>query len=418
VTTAALRDAARVDAELDALAEDAFAFLERLVSEPSVVGYEAGAQAIVASELERLGFAVERLEVPDSIGVDPLAGVPQGPYAGRPVVVGRLAGGEGRTLLCNGHVDVVPASAPELWSSPPFSPARRDGWLYGRGAGDMKCGFAMVLLAVEALQRAEPGALGGALTFVSAIEEECTGNGTLALLRAGVLGDAVLLPEPTDLELLVGGSGVLWCDFAVSGHAGHAHSAEGGANPILACLGLVAELQALESELNAARADGEERCVINVGTIEGGDWRSSAPTGARLGVRVGFPAAWDAEAAQRAVRTSLERATSAPTWPPGVSVRLSFDGFRALGYALDPDHSLARALADAHESVHGGRPRPFRLASTTDARHYLNELALPALCYGPRVRNIHGVDEAVELASIVAGARTLTRFIPAFMNAT
>ena len=56
------------------------------------------------------------------------------------------------------------------------------------------------------------------------------------------------------------------------------------------------------------------------------------------------------------------------------------------------------------------------MASTTDARHYLNELALPALCYGPRVRNIHGVDEAVELASIVAGARTLTRFIPAFLS--
>jgi acetylornithine deacetylase len=75
-----------------------------------------------------------------------------------------------------------------------------------------------------------------------------------------------------------------------------------------------------------------------------------------------------------------------------------------------------RALADAHESVHARRPQAFRLASTTDARHYRNEFDLPALCYGPRVRDIHGVDEAVELASIVAGARTLTRFIPAFMN--
>jgi acetylornithine deacetylase len=95
---------------------------------------------------------------------------------------------------------------------------------------------------------------------------------------------------------------------------------------------------------------------------------------------------------------------------------LGFPGFRAVGYELDPGHDLVRALADAHHSVHGARPHPFRLASTTDARHYLNELGLPALCYGPRVRDIHGVDERVELASIVAGARTLTRFIPAFMN--
>ncbi len=73
-------------------------------------------------------------------------------------------------------------------------------------------------------------------------------------------------------------------------------------------------------------------------------------------------------------------------------------------------------MSQAHTSIHGSPPRAFRLASTTDARHYLNELACPALCYGPRVRSIHGVDEAVELASIVAGARTLTRFIPAFMT--
>ena len=235
-----------IDAEIDALAEGAFAFLERLVAEPSVVGDEAGAQGVVAAELERIGFAVELLEVPESIASDPLGGVPQGSYAGRPVVVGRLAGGDGPTLLVNGHVDVVPAGWPELWRSPPFAPERRDGWLYGRGAGDMKSGFAMVLLAVEALRRAAPAALGGSLVFVSAIEEECTGNGTLASIRAGVLGDAVLLPEPTGLDLLLGGAGVLWSDITVTGRAGHAHEADAGANPILACLALAAGLRTLE----------------------------------------------------------------------------------------------------------------------------------------------------------------------------
>jgi acetylornithine deacetylase len=411
VTTAQL-----IDAEIDSLAEGAFAFLERLVAEPSVVGEEAGAQAVVAAELERLGFAVDLLEVPESIASDPLAGAPQRPYAGRPVVVGRLSGGDGPTLLVNGHVDVVPSGWPELWSSPPFAPVRRDGWLHGRGAGDMKCGFAMVLLAVEALRRAAPEALRGTLVFVSAIEEECTGNGTLASIRAGALGDAVLLPEPTGLDLLLGGAGVLWCDVAVSGRAGHAHEADAGANPILACLALGAGLRALEDDLNRGRADGEARCVVNVGTIEGGDWRSSAPVGARLGVRVGFPPEWTADAAESAVRAAVAAAAAASSWPQGLSATVGFPGFRAVGYDLDPDIALVRLLADAHESVHGNRPSPQRLATTTDARHYLNELALPALCYGPRVRDIHGVDEAVELASIVAGARTLTRFIPAFMT--
>ena len=115
------------------------------------------------------------------------------------------------------------------------------------------------------------------------------------------------------------------------------------------------------------------------------------------------------------MRAAVLRATAAPSWPQGLSAGVSFGGFRAVGYELDPGHALVRLLAGAHETVHGAAPRAHRLATTTDARHYLNELALPALCYGPRVRDIHGVDEAVELASIVAGARTLTRFIPAFM---
>lgn len=251
---------------------------------------------------------------------------------------------------------------------------------------------------------------------MSAIEEECTGNGTLASIRAGVRGDAVLVPEPTALELMLGGAGVLWCELAVSGRAGHAHDADAGANPIVACLALAAALQELERELNAGRENGAEKCVVNVGTIEGGDWRSSSPTGVLLGVRVGFPPDWDVEAAERAVRGAVERATSAPAWPQGASVTVAFDGFRAVGYDLDAGNDLVHRLADAHEAVHGARPRAYRLAATTDARHYLNELACPALCYGPRARNIHGVDEAVELASIVAGARTLTRFIPAFLN--
>src|SRR5438067_13321715 len=140
-----------LDEAVDELAEGAFGFLERLVAEPSVVGDEAGAQAVVAAELERVGFDVERIPVPAEIATRPGAGLPLAPYDGREIVVGRLGDGDGRSLLINGHVDVVPAGESGLWSTPPFEPARTaDGWLVGRGAGDMKGGFAMALLAIEA----------------------------------------------------------------------------------------------------------------------------------------------------------------------------------------------------------------------------------------------------------------------------
>jgi len=65
----------------------------------------------------------------------------------------------------------------------------------------------------------------------------------------------------------------------------------------------------------------------------------------------------------------------------------------------------------AHAQAHGVEPRTFAMGSTTDARIYLNYFDVPALCYGPAASNIHGIDESVDLDSIVAGARTLARFL-------
>jgi acetylornithine deacetylase len=90
----------------------------------------------------------------------------------------------------------------------------------------------------------------------------------------------------------------------------------------------------------------------------------------------------------------------------------ALDALDAAVPGLDPP--LAVAVADAHERVNGSRPRAVVLGSTSDARYYCNQFAVPALCYGPRARNIHGVDEAVELASIVAGARVLARLLAAW----
>ena len=90
----------------------------------------------------------------------------------------------------------------------------------------------MGLLAVAALREVRPDALAGELAFLSVIEEECTGNGTLAAARAGVLGDAVVVLEPTDLSLLLGGVGMLWIEIEITGVPAHAESADRAVNPV------------------------------------------------------------------------------------------------------------------------------------------------------------------------------------------
>jgi acetylornithine deacetylase len=410
-----------VDAAIEAGADAAFEFLERLVREPSTVGHEAGAQEIVAAELDRLGFAVSQVPIPPETAAATPGGVAQRSYDGRGDVLGRLNPGAGPSLLLNGHIDVVPAEGPG-WSGEPFTPRTANGWMTGRGTGDMKGGFAMGTLALGALRTAMPTALTGELSFLSVIEEECTGNGTLAAGQAGVLGDAVVLLEPTSLDLLLGGVGILWVEISLEGVPAHAESADRAVNPVRFVPLMLRALADFAIELSAAADDPAFSEVaspynVNVGTVTAGDWPSSVPARARLGVRIGFPRNRTPEEILERVRDAVLVAAAQDPWlaehPP--SVREA--GYRAEGYLLAPGHPLARAMSDAHCWAHRACPRDLVIGSTTDARYYLNQFGRPALAYGPRARNIHAADEAVELASIVGGARSLARFIARYFAA-
>ena len=408
-----------LDAAIARGAEQAFGLLADLVAAPSVVGSEQAALEVLARALVDLGLDVERLPFPSGQVDDPRAGVSQHlpPGDDRFQVLGTTPGEGPLAVLLNGHMDVVPARSPHLWTSDPFTPTRREGRLYGRGAGDMKGGFAIGVLALRALREVAPTLFDRQrLGFLAVIEEECTGNGALwAAARQGVLADAVVLLEPTDLGLLLGGVGVLWVDVEVRGTPAHAESADLGANPVDLGMRLVQGLRTWCDTLAATEPDAGLALVrspynLNVGGVSAGDWHSSVPASATFRLRVGFPRAWTPERAEAEVRAAVRAITDAdPDFPAPATVLTT--GLRARGYGLAADHPLVAAMSDAHRAAHGVAPRTFTMGSTTDARTYLNDFGVPALCFGAVAHDIHGIDESVELASIVDGARTLARFL-------
>ena len=404
-------DWAAVDGAIDTGVPAALATLAELVAEESTLGNEASSQRIVRRELERLGFEVEEVEIdPRIVAADPASGIPSVGYAGRPVLIGRRAGASRRSLLIQGHIDVVPSGATSLWTTPPFSARERDGWIYGRGAADMKGGIAMALLALGALEQAHPESLAGALSVATVIEEECGGNGALAALLAGATADAVLLPEPTDLQLLLGGVGVVWCEVTTRRTGAHAGNPGSQGSALDAALEIAEGLRALTERFEAGDADTrdpEEQYHFNVGEIRAGEWISSAPTTATLGARVGFPRDMPPSDAQERVREAVAGIDPA--------AELRFVGFRAEGYRVPDDDPFAIAVARAHRTTHGDDPSMTSGSATNDGRFYVRR-GIPAVCYGPRGRNLHAVDESVELSSIVAGARTLTRLIPRWLH--
>ncbi len=340
--------------------------------ERSELGTEEGAQRLVADRLEGLGFEVARIAVdPPAGGEDGTWGYPPAAYEGRTCVAGRIAGsGAGRSLHLSGHIDVVPVESAADWRHDPWGGEVSEGRLWGRGAGDMKAGLAAYLIATAALLEV-CGAPSGELIFSSVIEEECTGNGMKAVLGAGYEAEGTLIGEPSALQLMHAGVGVIWARLRA--HSGGAHPGfSTGGSSSASLLRALEGLRELERRINErpqpGRAGGdavfleahEHPFRLNIGTLSGGEWPSSEPARAEARVRLGFGRETTPAQAQGLLAEAVRAA--AP------EVEVAFEGFRAPAYCDDLDHDLAGALVGAHELLHSRPPARQVLPATTDAR--------------------------------------------------
>ena len=383
--------------------ENTIAFLQDLVRVPSRLGNEEPAQRLVEDRLRELGFAVSSIQPSaEQLTSHPDSGIPLVSYEGRRCLAGTLAGGSGRSLLLNGHVDVVSEAPTERWTRPPFGAEVERGRLYGRGACDMKGGIAAMLLGVEAALAAGP--LPGPVVYQSVIEEECGGNGALAACLEGPLADGVVIAEPTNGGFDVVAVGVIWARLTFEASARHASHADEGSNPIETAFAAVEALHGLEVELNVDPepefAGVEQPYLLNVGALHAGDWPSMTPGKAELDVRLGLPLRM--EPAEGQARLFHAVRSVAP------EAQVEFRGFRARGYAFDERSPLVTLLSDCHEAVHGRRPRPEPSRATTDLRFFAPPLGPgQAVCYGPTGDGLHGVDEWVDLESIADVATVL-----------
>lgn len=411
--------AQRIDDAVLEVRDDCVRFLCDLVRFPSVLGQEAGAQSFMADAFEALGLEVDVWDLqPDDLATRPGFSPADWDYAGRPNVVGvhRAAAPEGRSLVLNGHVDVVPAGPEELWTHPPFEPVIRNGRVFGRGAGDMKSGTAAFVHAFEALRRAglEPAS---DVILQSVIEEECTGNGALAAVARGYTADAAVVPEPFDHTLLTAQLGVLWLHVTVFGRPTHVLEATAGADAIRIAQELAAHLTGLEEEMNDLRQrpeayrDAEHPINFNVGRIEGGEWTSSVPASCTFSLRVGFFPGTSVDAMKRRVEARIRAFAAAHPVLRESPPRIRYAGFHAEPCTVDPASDLMRTLGTVHREALGYEARPLASTATTDVRFFQLYGNMAATCYGPEAKAIHGIDESVDLDSMHRVTRVLARFI-------
>jgi acetylornithine deacetylase len=400
--------------------EGAIDLLCRLVREPSLLGQEASAQALMRAEYEALGLAVREFAIDEAkIRSHPGYSPSIVSYDGRPNVVGvhKPKGPvRGRSLILNGHIDVVPVGTASLWKRPPFEPWIDGDRLHGRGAGDMKAGLVACTTAMRALRQLglEPAA---EVILQSVVEEECTGNGALSCLVEGYTADAALIPEPGE-ALMSGQMGVMWMTIDVYGVPVHAAYAHTGIAAIGFAQYLVEALRELEAQWNRPEARHPHYCAhehpvnFNLGRIAGGEWTSSVPTHCRVDMRLGFYPGRKPEQVRAEVEALLKAAHERHPHRGSVRYEVSYQGFQAEGLVVDLQQPAMRTLMECHAAVHGGESAPVRASTaTTDVRFFHLYGNIPSTCYGPEAGDIHGIDEWVSLASLERVTTVLALYI-------
>lgn len=381
---------------------------------------EAPLQAYLAERLGAVGAAIDLWEPrPEDVAGSRL--VPRGlEFGGRPQLAARFPGaGGGRSLLLNGHVDVVSAEPRERWTSDPNRAEVRDDKLYGRGACDMKGGVAAMVFAAEALASVGLG-LAGELIVCTVTDEESTGAGGVAAVARGVRADAGIVTEPSGSDVWIACRGSLMPTITVQGRPGHAGIGQppwhaGGAVNAIDKMAIVQEaLRRFEADWRAR--DDHHHPHLSPGDVvatllHGGEWMVSYPASCRAVYHVAYlpvhadQDGWGSEVAreiaewvQHAARNDPWLAEHAPTieWAPEVP-----------SAEVDPGHPIVRTILAAAAAVGCGGTIT-GMDSWHDGATFTRFAATPCVCFGPGELTVaHTIDEHVPVDDLVHCAQAL-----------
>jgi acetylornithine deacetylase len=388
---------------------------------------EAELQTFVADRLAGLGADIDQFE-PDAAALrDHPMMPPWHHWKGRPITVATLRGaGGGRSLIINGHIDVVSPGDLERWTTPPFDAQVRDGRIYGRGAVDMKGGVASAIFALEALA-ANGVKLAGDVVVETVPDEETCAMGTVAVIERGYRADAGLVPEPTKLNFWIATRGLLHGSVVVPGRSAHAEMNQppwqegGGVNAIEKSVGVLQALEQLTAEW-AARPSKEHALLGRPGVqptiIRGGAFISNVPESCEIHINATYlPGDADEDGYGSVPRGEILRAVGAASarddWlaanPPAWTWATDYPPSE-----IDASEDIIAVTRDAAAQV-GVDALPEGIDTTYDGALLTRLAGVPSPAFGPGdLGRAHAPDEWVGVDELVLGARAYARAIGAW----
>jgi acetylornithine deacetylase len=389
-------------------------FLQELIRIPSVTGDEGPIQEFIASKLKEMGLEVE-VFVPslEELRKHPAFVEVSQPYEGRPNVVGTLKGtGGGKSLLFNGHVDVIPAGDPESWIHGCWSGDVEDGKLYGRGASDMKSGLAAMTMAVKAI--VDSGIkLKGDVILEYVMDEELSGNGTLACVMKGYKADAGICCETSSMRVQPGSIGRIWFEIKVKGKAAGIQRRWEGVNAIEKGY-LVTQAVAEFEKVRVERIShplypdilGAIPCMV--GAFESGSYHSAFPDSCLLkGSMATVPGENSEQVKAEFVKFVQDKVSNDP-WLKEHPPEIIFTGYFAEPSEIPVDSPIVETLKKNYVKVMGEEPVISGREGAADIR-FLNCYGdTPTVIFGPGMtEQMHANNEWVKVDDLIQSTKIL-----------
>jgi succinyl-diaminopimelate desuccinylase len=383
--------------------EGIIAFLQRFVQAPSPnpPGDTREAAAVVTAFLDSHGLPWRQV-----------APVPEWPN-----IVGSFDGGHpGKHLVLNGHMDVFPVDETEAWTQAPWSGARADGKVWGRGVADMKAGTTASIMTYRYLHRVREH-LAGRLTLTCVSDEETFGpfgSRWLVEHEPEALGDCVLNGEPSSPHTIrFGEKAPLWLRFTVRTPGAHGAYTHLSPSATLIAARLIRDLEAIAGEsftppgriaealaagaaatdraMGPGAAANAQRLTLNIGTISGGLKVNMIPGLCSFEADFRLPVGAAKEDVLARIRPILAQV------PEATMEEINFTE----PAACDPFHEMVGLIRGNARSVTGIDPAPILSLGGTDARLW-RQRGIPAFVYGPHPTGMGGRDEHVDIEEFMS----------------
>jgi len=328
------------------------------------------------------------------------------------IIAERKWGKDGRRLIFNGHLDVVPSGDPSKWRYPPFQGKLNKGRIYGRGASDMKGGIASFLQAISMIDRSKIDLPRGTVVLHLVSDEESHGHQGMGFLtqKRMIQGDATIVGEPTYLDLMIAQKGALWLRISTIGKSAHGSRPHSGVNAIEKMIKAIDQLNSISLREEHPLLGNP---TLNIGMIQGGTKINVVPDRCEIEVDRRILPSEERGVVLREIKESLD---SLQLQDPSFQYQMEEIDF-AEPSEIDPEDEIVKISMEAIGEVRGERPKIKGSSGFTDARFYIKQCHIPALILGPGgVDQPHTTDESVEVDALIQAAQIYGVIILKFLS--